>query len=221
MKGPSEHSHLADLAEAKAKQLVSNMKNDASHTSHTTKAIIGTSLIGVSKTELAKLPTLGTLQRKVCRTKNLANQFPIEPSNRNFDIPEEYATNIIYDTGRDDENRILAIGDRAILDQVGSEEWFSDGTFAKIPLSWYQLYTIHCKIGAYYIPFIYFLLPNKRRETYEKAFRIVKDHVSIIPKRIIMDFEKAAHQAFNVIYPEVPVSGCFFSFKSVCHSQGC
>ncbi|CAF4830685.1 unnamed protein product, partial [Rotaria sp. Silwood2] len=56
-------------------------------------------------------------------------------------------------------------------------------------------------------------LPNKNQETYEELFTIVKQHIERKPKYLTIDFEKAAENAFGVIYPQWDILGCFFHFK--------
>ncbi len=85
--------------------------------------------------------------------------------------------------------------------------------FDEVPNSFFQLYTLHCRTGFTYSPFIYFLLPNKTAETYERMFQIVRQKVPIQPSKLILDFEKGAHQAFHQVYPDVPTAGCYFHLK--------
>lgn len=45
-----------------------------------------------------------------------------------------------------------------------------DGTFSYSPKYFYQLFTIHIANNSYYIPLVFFLLPNKETTIYEQAF---------------------------------------------------
>ena len=75
------------------------------------------------------------------------------------------------------------------------------------------MYSIHGSIRGKKVPLLYSLLPNKDQHTYEELFRIVSQHVRRKPDYITIDFEKAAENAFNIIYPECEILGCFFHFK--------
>ncbi|CAF3546071.1 unnamed protein product [Rotaria sp. Silwood1] len=75
------------------------------------------------------------------------------------------------------------------------------------------MYSIHGSIRGKKLPLLYSLLPNKDQKTYEELFRIVAQHVRRKPDYITIDFEKAAENAFNVIYPGCEILGCFFHFK--------
>ena len=63
------------------------------------------------------------------------------------------------------------------------------------------------------MPLVHLLLPTKEQETYEELFTIVKQHVERKPKFITIDFEKAAENAFGIIFPQCDIFGCFFRFK--------
>ncbi|CAF1484248.1 unnamed protein product [Adineta steineri] len=45
------------------------------------------------------------------------------------------------------------------------------------------------------------------------TFAVMAQHVQRKPNYITIDFEKAAENAFNVIYPQCEILGCFFHFK--------
>ena len=83
----------------------------------------------------------------------------------------------------------------------------------KVPQLYFQLYTLHCQIGFSYPPFLYILLPKKTNEIYERMFQIVRQIVQDTPRRILLDYEQAAHHGVRVVYPEVHISGCFFHLR--------
>ena len=80
----------------------------------------------------------------------------------------------MYDSGVDDPQRMLALGRYDLVNCLQSELWMGDGTFETTPLIFFQLYTIHAKVGNSYPPCIYFLLPNKTAETYTRMTEILK-----------------------------------------------
>ena len=63
------------------------------------------------------------------------------------------------------------------------------------------MYSIHGVLREKTLPLLYSLLPNKKQETYEKLFRIVQQHVQRKPTFITIDFEKAAENAFAIVFP--------------------
>ena len=74
------------------------------------------------------------------------------------------------------------------------------------------MYSIHGLFHGKTFSLLYSLLPNKKQETYEELFRIVQQHVQRKPK-ITIDFEKAAENAFAVVFPQSKIFGCFFRMK--------
>ena len=118
---------------------------------------------------------------------------------------------LLYDSGLDSGNqRIVVFGtDSNIQILHTSSVWLADGTFKCIPNLFYQLYVIHelksvtnpMKDGDL-IPRLYILLPNKMETTYNKMW----DQVKLLcpdacPTHLIVNFEKAAINAFARHYP--------------------
>ena len=92
------------------------------------------------------------------------------------------------------------------------DTWIGDGTFKLVPSHFYQLYTVHIHLNENYPPCIYALFSNLYI-TYRKFLAVVKDiSENCVPSRILIDFEKAALNAFKEIYWESSVSGCYFHF---------
>ena len=71
---------------------------------------------------------------------------------------------------------------------------FGDGTFKCSPQFFFQLYIIHVERLGYYMTMFYFLLPNKKQETYEVMLGLLIDECQkrgliFSPSRINLDFE--------------------------------
>ncbi len=192
IKTPSEHCHEPDLAGARAKVIRSKMK-DASSQLALTRNIHGTHLEDVPAPVLAILPKKGTLERIIHNARSKADLPVQDPTSRDFEIPEEFNDFMGHDTGPDDPLRILAFADAEVLRFVNNEEWFGDGTFDKVPCQFFQLNTLHCYIGFSYPPFLYFLLPNKTGETYERMIHIVQNLVPATPSKLLLDYEQGVH----------------------------
>ena len=88
------------------------------------------------------------------------------PTTANFKIPEQYSALLLYDSGVNNQNRILALGDNELLSELNKDTIYGDGTFDKVPYMFYQLYTWHAQIGNSYPPCIYILLQKKDMATY-------------------------------------------------------
>ena len=92
-----------------------------------------------------------------------------------------------------------------------------DGTFRVSPSLFTQLYTLHGQYRGGVFCFMYLLLPNKRRETYEEVLRLVKDSARRMgkvfnPTKFILDFEEAMMLAIKSNFPSSIIKGCLFHF---------
>ena len=217
IKEPNEHSHDGDPVGIQKSILVSKITDKACSSQQTTRSIIGATLVGVQNDVLARLPKKSTLEKSIQRHRQSSNAAIPNPRNLNFSIPTQYEDMLLYDTGIEDHRRILVLGERELLMKLGSRAsgepliWFGDGTFKVVPELFFQLYTVHTKIGVNYPPCIYFLLPDKTENTYRRMVDILKELLpDIIPDIILLDFEKAAHNAFQSGYIDSDISGCFF-----------
>lgn len=96
-----------------------------------------------------------------------------------------------------------------------SNTWYMDGTFDFAPQHFLQLFTIHGHINGHYIPAVFCLLQNKASDTYVKCFNILTSKcndfgLSMQPNEIVVDFEKAIHNAINLVWPTSSIIGCRF-----------
>jgi len=75
----------------------------------------------------------------------------------------------------------------------------------------FQLYFMHCQVGASLPPCVYFPLPNKTEETYFRMIDILKIIASFVaPQNVLVDFEQAAVNAYTSGFPQAHIKGCFF-----------
>ncbi len=62
-------------------------------------------------------------------------------------------------------------------------------------------------------PCIYALLPDKSRNTYDRLFTMVNNlRPNMDPNAISIDFEQAAFQSIEQIFPNALIDGCYFHF---------
>lgn len=91
--------------------------------------------------------------------------------------------------------------------------WFADGTFDTVPHLFKQLYTIH---GLFQdntpVPLVYILLVNKSEELYFESISAIKTYFrrSLRPRKIMLDFELSAINAFARAFPGTEIKGCRF-----------
>lgn len=81
-----------------------------------------------------------------------------------------------------------------------------------VPNLFFQLYSIHFNfINGICPAAVYCLLPNKSAETYSRVHDALKNLIpTAAPGSILVDFERAAINAFSTAYPTAQVRGCYF-----------
>lgn len=134
-------------------------------------------------------------------------------------IPERFQSFVLADY--QSTNRIIIFCNEAVKTLLATNTYdiFCDGTFKFCLHPFYQLYSLHINLGSdttynNIVPVIFALLPNKLKKTYEMMFRLIKSQIpEWKPKSFTLDYEMAAIQAIESVFPEVPVSGCYFHFS--------
>ena len=145
--------------------------------------------------------------------------FPEPKSLTEINLPEDFKTItignakesfLLYDEC--DSNEILIFASKTMLDILATAtHWMCDGTFKMVPQLFYQLYTIHAIKSEYLFACVYILLTNKTKETYKKAFSILKQkRPDLQPSTITTDFEKPVMDAFKNVFGNIELQGCFF-----------
>ena len=106
-----------------------------------------------------------------------------------------------------------------------SEFVVCDGTFEVSPDTSYQLYTLHGFLHGAAMALVYALLPNKSRSTYVELFQALRNAFLTEfgdvgnSKTFLVDFEIAAIQALNSVFPDSRVKGCSFHFRQAVYRR--
>ena len=93
---------------------------------------------------------------------------------------------------------------------------YMDGTFSFCTQFFSQFFTIHGLQNGHYVPLVFCLLPSKTVQAYRSCFALIKCNISekygltLKPKKIFVDFEKAIHTALLCVWPSVEINGCRF-----------
>ena len=98
-----------------------------------------------------------------------------------------------------------------------SQYWLADGTFKTAPELFRQVYVIHALrsgpdplLNGHLLPSLFVLLPNKTQCTYTRMWQQIKALCpNAHPSQMIMDFEMAAINSFEQIWPATFVKCCF------------
>lgn len=98
--------------------------------------------------------------------------------------------------------------------KANSDVILVDGTFYTSPKHFYQLYTIHA-FRAYTSIYIHCLLLDKKTGTYVNMWRDILNlcKYNLIPKIILLNFEKAVHDGVAQVFSNVPIKCCRFHFR--------
>ena len=103
-----------------------------------------------------------------------------------------------------------------LVSLCGGARIYVDGTFSHCTKFFLQLFTLMGFIGDRYIPLAFCLLPNKQEASYSKLFSLLKNHCSadlgldFTPQTVVIDFEKAIHNAVASVWSGAVIIGCCF-----------
>lgn len=189
-----------DLSEKPSKIIRKELQNDLPATIKTTDvALIRRNLYNARRKLLPPLPT------------SVEETFDILV---NMNIQTSKGENFLLFKDRTDQ--IMVFSCQTNIEFIGRvKRIYLDGTFNYCPQFFCQFFTIHGYYNGHYIPLIFSLLPNKRSETYQKLFNIVKaicinNSVTLDISEIVVDFEKGIHKAVEQVWPLAQVIGCRF-----------
>ena len=221
------HCHAADQSRSAAHSAISAMLNAAETTQNSTRNILSDGVQNVDEQTAAAMPSKSTLCRRIQRARRRVNPTPPIPTVRHgFDIPDKYRYTadgkqfLLWDSGRDDINRILAYCSEEGLDLLlNKPHWFCDGTFKASPDIFYQIFSLHVYISGAVVPVLYAMLPNKTRETYVRLLTKLSEMRDFHPESILTDFETAILSAFSDVFPDAARTGCFFHFSQCIFRQ--
>ena len=124
------------------------------------------------------------------------------------------------DTLISDNKRVIMYSTDALLDVLArGKQILGDGTFKITPRGWTQVFTIAAQVDmdGTFVTCAYILLPDKKRESYNIMFSMLKEALSrrgleLSAEFFMSDFEIAIRQAFMQIFPTVMVRGCLFHY---------
>ena len=166
----------------------------------------------------AKLPTFPSLKSSLYRNHRV--RLPVLPQSREDVVFEgEWAQTmsgapfLLASEGAED--KIVIFATRENLELLSAAD--TVGTFRVCPRLFYQVFTLHIFRHGQQFPVVYFLLPRKARETYNKAFTMLKEAaqnfgLDIVPNKVMTDFESGLVQAIQISFPTAEILGCFYHF---------
>jgi hypothetical protein len=191
----------------------------ATNSGYNPRTIIKEVISGLSEEARAIIPSQNSMRGRINRRrKKLAGYGKDAESLADIVIPESLLTTIdstgtflFHDSGKEDPERMLVFATVENIKWLSKlRDWFGDGTFDIAPKMFTQLYTIHSLKGHKTIPLLYAFLPNKKKETYIRLFKVVSTKIKHMPQSYNADFEQAVFGAVKDTFPECELYGCFF-----------
>lgn len=216
------HNHAADAPKIVADRISNEIKRQALETNNSPHAVITEAYQQCPLSVASSLTQISSMKRTIRRLRQNDSDFPNEnPTLReDINIPDQFKiTNkgeefLLFDSGNISTRMLIFGTKRNLLLLSQNREWYSDGTFKTCPKLFAQLYTIHIIRNNKSIPLVYALLPNKNQSTYTELFTKLKElEPTLNPISIMTDLEKAAINAFKLIFPEICIRLCYFHFK--------
>ena len=112
-------------------------------------------------------------------------------------------------------HKVIAFAPESTLKLLSENcHWNNDGTLCTSPASFTQAYYRHVWVKYSMKSVVYSCCEDKSQDGYERLFRSLVDYAAQrnIASSILIDFEQAAINAFNNVFPQTLVNGCYFHF---------
>ncbi|CAF4820499.1 unnamed protein product, partial [Rotaria sp. Silwood2] len=198
------HKHPGNAVSSEIRVSEGKIRVRAANCNETTQSVIDNCLTNLPDEVVARPPEFKHIKRNI-QYQRAKNDLPEIPHDKIFDrIPNKLAITkrnsqfLRYDSGPG-YDRLLIFSSAEQLQLLGScEELLVDGTFKVTPTIFYQLYVMYVVYRHAVIPIIFAFLPNKTQQTYQ---RLINELLGLCPawkpKFIMMDFDKAAANAFR------------------------
>ena len=116
------------------------------------------------------------------------------------------------------ENKILAFAtDQNLRILSEASTIYGDGTFYAAPQLYTQIYTFHAMYKGTMLPLLYILLPSKTAAVYQECLEeldrvLARKGLFLNPRKVLLDYELAAHRAWLQMRPNIEMKGCLFHF---------
>lgn len=134
------------------------------------------------------------------------------------EVPEILADDFLVCQDGCENNKILIFStsvSRQCIKTLKNKMYFIDATFKAAPKPFYELLTIlvdlnSCDEMTSVMGVIYALLPNKKQETYERLFDLIKQHFDIDMAAVKCDYEMALINGIKKAFPNTQITGCYY-----------
>ena len=198
------HSHIPVHGKVAVEEALAEARRRATTTAESIQCIVEGAKLQVHTRHDEMLPKDDSLKRSLRRFRQRAGVRELDAFKTTADGD---------DFLRHQEEDLVVFAADVDLDILAkAAHWFADGTFKIAPRGYYQQYTLHAYSDGVMYPCVYALLPGKSEATYNRLLGILEPLFPSrpAPETILMDFEKAAMNAFSSNFPGAAINGCFF-----------
>lgn len=200
MKQPTEHNHPPESEKTVQRhQIRGELKRKA--TEHLEERPLK-----MACTEAIKFESLDFNDAKMLRQSIYRERQKVRPKlptsmQETCEILNSHESSMVY---RIDEeaNIVMFATPESVRFLCSTKQMYADGTFYTCPRFFYQMYTFFSFNNGVYAPCVFFLLPNKTRQTYERMMRILlqsfeQTESDIASEIIHIDLETAMVEAIK------------------------
>ena len=224
----SNHTHGPDQSRIEMVKTYDKIKQQATESEMSTRLILSTGTKSLHPSSVVKLPEFASIKRTIRNHKNAYDEVCKTPTcAADVEIPSRFKVTIsneqllLYDSGLGHHNRILPFSTPKMLSlQRECNNWYADGTFKIAPKHFFQLCIIYTERDGFVIPYVYALMTDKSQSSYDTVLKkLLEQEAALNPLSVILDFEKAAINAFEGNFIAV-ISCCFFHLsQNICIIQ--
>ena len=182
---------------------------------------------------LQEFPTWRSMQSQLYKKRreyipaNPIDMKDMETDSEWFNYNKQTLESIVKgDALLEDGRRVVLMSTDDHLDLMArAPQLLGNGTFHVTPSQWLQTFIISAHIfGAIFVPVCFVLLPDKKRETYDLMFSLLKDALSVrglelSASNFMSDFEVAIRDSFTEHFPGISPKGCQFHFSKAIISK--
>lgn len=222
-KMPTQHCHSPLAFEKEIFKTNNKIKSSASTSGLKPSQIIRNSIVECKSSCRVYLPSKQAQKIKISRVRSNILKEPC--SLDDIIIPEsiKYLEGELFVLSEKSfgSEKIILLGTESSLKLLSEANcWLIDGTFEVVPSIMRQLFSIHGQIGNEIVPLIFCIMSSKSTEAYREMFYELckcacEYNISLNPKKIISDFEKASVKAAKEFFPSTSYKGCLFHFGKI------
>ena len=177
------------------------------------------------KSFLQEFPTFKNVQRTLYKKRReMIPRNPATMKELQIDLPwflTDQKENLVKgDRVFDDGRRVILLTTNDLLEILAkAPQILGDGTFRITPTQWYQTFIISVQVSSgVFVPVCFALLPDKRRESYDAMFTMLKEalesrQLELSATFFMSDFECAIRDSFVMHFPEIEPKGCYFHYS--------